>query len=391
MRPLGVLVLALLLGDAAAKSSKGKKKEAAVDKKPKKKAKVKKVAIDAAGLLEDAGDDEGDAAPNEEVLWRQGDSSPPVIPGVTIYLPEAISRISRFAVKHDDDSGVCGYTHFTAVRDARGDLLVASVDDFFGAATVADLRDHAVNFTDHGGAWSWADIHPNMQKHLKKDKRKGIGFPGLRLHASNVATPLVVDCLKPVMKIVNAKFNFKKIKDSQSMFGLIHPHEGLKDKHGKILWLDSERLPRVEIRWDYGTLPGGVVPQSYATELPLMANFNESGTGLWRERSSKLHLLKTVAENEEAQGNMNPHVANRKHPELDLLEEIPDPNPYALTAHAWAECILVQHFRLNRLALYDGRSLHSYYISAQDHKRLSKDPARGRLTMDSYFWNKGGA
>ncbi len=66
-------------------------------------------------------------------------------------------------VDHGDDSGACGYTHFTAVRDTRGDLLVASVDDFFSAATVAELRDHAVNYTDHGGSWNWADIHPNMQ------------------------------------------------------------------------------------------------------------------------------------------------------------------------------------------------------------------------------------
>ncbi len=50
-----------------------------------------------------------------------------------------------------------------------------------------------------------------------------------------------------------------------------------------------------------------------------------------------LSLLKTVAENNAAQGNMNPHVPSHLHPELDLLEAIPDPVPQALLEHAWAK------------------------------------------------------
>ena len=44
-----------------------------------------------------------------------------------------------------------------------------------------------------------------------------------------------------------------------------------------------------------------------------------------------------MAENNAAQGNMNPHVPSHLHPELDLLEAIPDPVPQALLEHAWAK------------------------------------------------------
>jgi hypothetical protein len=86
---------------------------------------------------------------------------------------------------------------------------------------------------------------------------------------------------------------------------------------------------------------------------------------------------------------MNPHVENRKHKELDLLEEIPDPAPHALIEHAWAECILVPRLRFNRFAFYDGRHLHQQFLEPQDYARLNKDPRTGRLTINSFFWGKG--
>lgn len=89
-------------------------------------------------------------------------------------------------------------------------------------------------------------------------------------------------------------------------------------KWGDLLWLDSHRLPHSDVRWDLGTKPNGGMPTCYASVLPLTTQFNRSGTGLWLENESGLSLLKTVKENELAQGNMNPHVANRKHPELDV-------------------------------------------------------------------------
>jgi hypothetical protein len=122
-------------------------------------------------------------------------------------------------------------------------------------------------------------------------------------------------------------------------------------------------------------LQGGAVPHSYASILPLTIDFNRSGTGLWRERVTKLNILSTLAENEAAQGNMNPHVERRLHADLDLLVEIPDPYPQSLTEHAWAECLAVALLRFNRFAFYDGRNLHQVardpYPRPQPHSLIS--------------------
>jgi hypothetical protein len=195
-----------------AKPVKGKGKKAA--KGGKKSAEVG--ADGTAWYVPDAVDDE--VAPNETVLWRQGDAEPPLVPGISIFLPEAVGRISKFTVDHGDDSGTCGYKDFLVLRDTRGEIIITAVDNFFSDKTIAKIMDIAVNTSKHKLEWSWADIHPNMQKHLAHDKRKGISFPGLRLHVSSIATPLVVKCLTPVMKIVNPNFNLKKTKESQTLY-----------------------------------------------------------------------------------------------------------------------------------------------------------------------------
>jgi hypothetical protein len=367
----------------AAAAKKGAAKKAKAPKK------AKAVTVGSDGDEEELPDEEYPVADNEEILWKFGDPEPPNIEGMKILLPEMISRISKFTIDHGDTTGTCGYKDFIVIRDRRNELISSAVDNFFSPAIVAKLRDMAINHTKHKLEWSWADIHPNMQKHLAKDKRKGISFPGLRLHVSSLATPNVVKCLKPVMAIVAPDFNLKKVKDSQTLFGNIVPHEGLKDKDGDIKWLDSERIPHTDIRWDHGTLPNNRVPMSFASVLPLTTDFNNSGTSLWREMATKLNVLRTVAENEEAQGNMNPHVANRRHADLNLLEEIPAPFPFDTVKHPWAEAIMVPLLRFNRFAFYDGRHLHNYYVEAADFPRLSKDPKIGRLTMNSFFWGKG--
>lgn len=145
------------------------------------------------------------------------------------------------------------------------------------------------------------------------------------------------------------------------------------------------RLPHNDIRWELGTRPDGVVPGSFASVLPLTTDFNRSGTGLWREKVTGFSLLKNVAMNNAAQGNMNPHNKGHLHPEVDLLDEIPDP-PHASVEHIWAECILVAELRFNRYVFYDGRRLHQQYLTLEDHLRLSKDPAKGRLTLNTFYW-----
>jgi len=158
---------------------------------------------------------------------------------------------------------------------------------------------------------------------------------------------------------------------------------------GEVKWLDSQRIPHNDVRWDLGTLPGNNVPASYASVLPLTTKFNDSGTGLWRERSTGFSLLKTVAQNSDAQGRMNPHVKERLHPEVNLLVEVPDPSPHSVLSHVWAECIMVAKLRRNRFVFYDGRRLHQQFLSENDEARVSLDQSQGRLTMNSFFWAGG--
>jgi len=121
--------------------------------------------------------------------------------------------------------------------------------------------------------------------------------------------------------------------------------------------------------------------------MGLSVDFNNSGTGFWMESSTGLSVLKTLPDNEAAQGAMNPRIPHRKHADLDLLKEIPDPHPHALTQHAWAKCILVSQFKYNRLVLNDGRRLQQLYLQPEDYMRLSKDPTRGRLALSAFFWS----
>jgi hypothetical protein len=171
-----------------------------------------------------------------------------------------------------------------------------------------------------------------------------------------------------------------------SRFGLVHPREGTIGgvDWSEVPWLDSQRLPHNDVRWDIPCHADGRVPTSYASVLPLTKAFNRSGTGLWVEAATQTSLLQTVAMNNAAQGNMNPHNPAHLRPDLDLLAEI-DP-PHAVLSHAWAACALVAELRFNRYVFYDGRRLHQQYCSPEDAARLSKDPTQGRLTMNSFFW-----
>jgi hypothetical protein len=155
---------------------------------------------------------------------------------------------------------------------------------------------------------------------------------------------------------------------------------------GEVGWLDSQRLPHNDVRWDLGTRRNGEVPLSFASVLPLTNEFENSGTGLWYEKSTGLSLLKTVEMNNMAQGRMNPHVKTHLHPEVDLYEEIPDSAIHALTEHVWAKCFAVAQMRFNRFVMYDGRRLHQQYVDYEDAPRLSTDPSKGRLTMNTFLW-----
>jgi len=322
-------------------------------------------------------------APAEDgvtLLWSFSDNEPLDLPGFDVYHLEEISKVFRISIEHSDgDLGECGSTNATVVYDRQGDLIVAAVDNFFTEHVLEELIRTAVDVNVPGApTWDWAHIHPDNGD--PNDLRKGNGFPGRRAYAKLETTNRVTRCLKPVLAKVDPAFNLDRPKDQQTLFGLVNPMPG------EVKWLDSQRIPHNDVRWDLGTSPGNNVPSSYASVLPLTTKFNESGTGLWRERSTGYSLLKTVQQNSDAQGRMNPHVKGRLHPEANLLEEIPDPSPHALTSHIWAECIMVAKLRLNRFVFYDGRRLHQQFLSDKDEARVSLNQEQGRLTMNSFFW-----
>ena len=267
--------------------------------------------------------------------------------------------------------------------DSNGDIFFVAIDNFFSDKAINDFRDFALTKGKGSPPWEAAFIHPSMVESKKHDKRKGNGFPGLRADIHRTHSPRIIKCLEPVMAIIDPKTNLHKMRDVQTLFGLLVPLDG----DDGVLWLDSQRIPHNDVRWDIPTNSDGTVPVCYACVLPLTRDWNSSGTGIWVERGTGFSLLKTVSMNNQAQGNMNPHVDHRMHADLDLYKEIPDPLPQALYEHVWAKMSVLAELRFNRYVFYDGRRLHQQFVMMDDLKRLVKDPYEGRLTMNSFFWS----
>merc|ERR1719296_106469 len=129
-----------------------------------------------------------------------------------------------------------------------------------------------------------------------------------------------------------------------------------------------------------------------ATVLGLTKRFNDTGTSIWRVKrtkrdpNEKLSILETLEENENAQGVFSTKVSKRM-PDLPVRKQIPDPCPQAVVDHAWAEAIAVARTKWNRMIMYDGRRLHNQFAEEEACARLTLDPRKGRLTMNSFFWH----
>jgi len=323
--------------------------------------------------------------PDEQVIWQSGDGTPPQFEGTVIFEPTEISKIVKYKVNHvetDDESenSYCGSQYFHVIYDKNNDIMLVTIDSFFSDYFITKLKNDAlgINKDKTRIKWDWAFVHPAQQD--PSDARKGNGFPGKRSQNLPFAvTSRVRQCLKPIMNQLN-DFDFDNTRDDQTLYGLVH------EMDGDVGWLDSQRLPHNDVRWDLGTKRNGHVPRSFASVLPLTTEFNESGTGLWYEKSTGYSLLKTVDMNNRAQGAMNPHVKTHLHPEINLYNEIQDPDIHSSVEHIWAKCIMIAQLRFNRFALYDGRRLHQQYVTEKDNLRLSINPSKGRLTMNSFFW-----
>jgi len=251
------------------------------------------------------------------VVWHNESEAAPEFPASLVLLPEELSKIVRTTVSPAGLPADCGWSQFYTAYDRHGDVLLISIDRFFAPAVAAHLRRKAI-----GSAWAPADIHPDNFD--KEDVYKGNGFPGLRLDTAPRDARRVTECARPVLALVDPGFDLDALHTIQTMFGLVD-----KELQPGRVWLDSQRMPHNDVRWDLGVLPDKTVPASYASVLGLTDQFDNSGTGLFLEKKSGLSLLKTLPMNEEAQGNFNPHMDGRLHKELFIRTEVPDPRPLA--------------------------------------------------------------
>jgi len=162
----------------------------------------------------------------EEVLWDAKSGAPlPEFDGFVVFLPQEVSKVSRFQVHHApsvEATEECGFTSFLALFDSNGDLLVASIDDFLAPPVIDGLVSKATGKFEKGASsfpavspWAWAHIHPDARD--PSNLRKGNGFPGLRVDLDPSVTHMVARCLTPVMAVVDPTFSFQGLKDTQTL------------------------------------------------------------------------------------------------------------------------------------------------------------------------------
>lgn len=324
------------------------------------------------------------------------------IDGVRVMLPELLESLTpRIIPRPAGLPAQCCWERAEVLMEASTAApLLVSAHDFLCKKDHQNLRRISRQPGD-GLKWIPADIHKNehVKDNVTEALLRGNGFPGWRLvfpeHGAVGAS--VVACLRPLITAVWGsglwgERGFAAVKSQQHLLGLVsaaHQPGGT--------WLDAQRLPHNDIRWDIGNTRAADgtshVPPSIATVLGLTSRWNESGTTLWRvagtsrSEEEKPSLLTTVEVNSAAFGGYSNRAGPRsRYPDADVRQEVPDPHPHALLRHKWAEAIAVAQIRFNRIVLYDGRRLHNRYINKSDYVRLSTEPGKGRLTMNSFLW-----
>jgi hypothetical protein len=234
------------------------------------------------------------------------------IEGVEILQPDAVAEIITYP-RPAGLSDKCCWKEFQVAYDTEGYPILVSMFDFHCDPDVH--VQHAKDLPDSG--WTTADIFPD--KHTRdpeEAKLKGNGFPGTR--GSNLrASKDIITCLKPAIDIVWPSFDFDALAEQQHDFGLVSP-----ERQPRKTWLDSQRMPHNDIKWEHGVRQQGdyqgTVPPSLATVYTLNNRFNNTGTSIWRTKATardageKLSLLRTLPQNEAGQGAMNPHVNARR-------------------------------------------------------------------------------
>jgi hypothetical protein len=208
-------------------------------------------ALDAPWDPADGADFDAGSAQSTVVWSSETSAAAPEFPASLVLLPEELSKIVRTTVSPAGLPSDCGWSEFHTAYDRHGDVLLISIDRFFAPAVAAHLRRKAI-----GSTWAPADIHPDNFD--KEDVYKGNGFPGLRLDTAPRDARRVTECARPVLALVDPGFDLDALHTIQTMYGLVD-----KELQPGRVWLDSQRMPHNDVRWDLGVLPDKTVPARY--------------------------------------------------------------------------------------------------------------------------------
>eukprot|EP00929_Paragymnodinium_shiwhaense_P097290 TRINITY_DN59025_c0_g1_i1.p1 TRINITY_DN59025_c0_g1~~TRINITY_DN59025_c0_g1_i1.p1 ORF type:complete len:718 (-),score=81.96 TRINITY_DN59025_c0_g1_i1:306-2459(-) len=314
------------------------------------------------------------------------------IPGVQLRLPHVFSEVIS-TPRPDNVPSTCCWQASQTLFDREKEPVLMSLSDFLCEpeklkATAMDKR-----------KWKFENVHLNYVVDDPQERiLTGNGWPGGRYDFVDQkdAVKLITDCLQPAVQAAWPHFDLNAMGLAQHLFGLISP-----ERQPNRTWLDAQRTPHADIFWEQidnipledGDDNDALVPPLLATVYALTNNFEDSGTSIWRVKRTTedpeemTSNLKTVQQNQRAQGSYSTKAGARGlYPDLRIRDEMPEPYPHYKLENPWMEVIAVARLKYNRLVVYDGRRLHNQYLEPSSYGKLSIDPAKGRLTVNSFFF-----
>jgi hypothetical protein len=307
--------------------------------------------------------------------------------GIDVLNPGKLDGVSWFDIHkissgtYASDSGCCA-TSYATVWDEDKEVIAAVIDNFL--CDPEAVREVGLNS-------GWYEAARDGQGDTSN------AFPGNRKPVPRDIHSMVQSCLKPVAEALWPEFAFSAMISSHSIFGLTDkPMETLRS---------SQRLPHNDINWNFGLhepdeergLLPGEIPKGLASVFGLTKEYDNTGTTFYREKTSKLSLLRTAQMNQDMWGEVTA-TSKRLNASGEVKWGAGNDEFFAngidgfgdIDNH-WVEGTVISRLRYNRFLLYDMRRLHNVYFNQSEYHRITSDAAKGRLTTNSFFWMGGGA
>ena len=357
------------------------------------------------------------------VIWESSrdHGSLPSFPGVKIFRPEEIASITRTTLpplldKQPERSWSCGNNTTVYVVHGKEDIITFAVDNLLSIPTLRRLEQQAKN---KSLMWTIEEAHlgPPSQKRTtdrqrfsshgyKRELSLG-GYNGLRANPADIASEvkLLQRCLRPVFFLVDKDFEDKrKDRFDEATYSLAHPisaaveevdveefdrvvnivytprrpgSQALKEHDPPTIWPRRTHLPHIDVTMD--------APIGYAGVGALSTMFNSSGTGIYKDQGTGTSLF--LGE-EMATPILKSYAEHTRSDVTHFTKEAPMVNPFGYPHainNSWVSCIMINYLLYGRFYFYDLRRLHNFYMEAEDIKKLSFDPAKGRLTYNLFF------